>query len=594
MRVVEVLCALAFGILVVVVLVEMHEPYWHLVEFRFVVLTAIAYVVSGSFTFLATGQRANGSLLCAFGFLFALSELPTPGRGIWITSLISLSEPVAIICLGTVLLRYPERRLARSVERWFLALVSVWVLGFEVFSTIIWPIVWRSLTYDEWPSWLPFDLMAWVETISSVGLAVFYVGFAVLLIMRIIRTRGLDRRVYVPVHLASASAALILVADAAAVTRGLALWGYGGTSPYTRYVYIAALAIPILLIISGLQRRLMKMRVATLVTRISAAPSPRGVESALRKTFADPRLTLHFWSAETDDFVNVDGIRSWSDQISEQMVVDLPRRNGSPLARLMLDRSAVHHKELLAATKAASGLALENAALQASLLATLDQVRESRQEGETLSRLLPTGLAEVLRRDGANVGDTRRLEVTVLMSDVRGYSVIAEHIDPASLAAQLNTHRREMNRAIIEQGGTVMQYVGDAVMAVFGAPIPSVDHADHAVSAALSMHVAQHRINNEWERAGLPTFGLGIGLSTGEVAAALLGSDERIEYTVVGDIVNLANRLQDLARPAGTTVVSDATWRQLTTRPDEHEEGPARLVKGRHTPVTYYCLRVRQ
>ena len=105
-----------------------------------------------------------------------------------------------------------------------------------------------------------------------------------------------------------------------------------------------------------------------------------------------------------------------------------------------------------------------------------------------------------------------------------------------------------MNRAILAEGGTVMQYVGDAVMAVFGAPTPSEDHADRSLAAALAMHAAQAAINEEWSLTGQPAFGLGIGLSTGEVAAALLGSEERLEYTVVGDAVNLAQRLQQLGR----------------------------------------------
>ena len=102
-----------------------------------------------------------------------------------------------------------------------------------------------------------------------------------------------------------------------------------------------------------------------------------------------------------------------------------------------------------------------------------EAIVEREEQGETLARLLPGGVAEKLRQEGRAIGDTERLEVTVLMSDIRGYSTIAEHADPAALAAQLNTHRAEMNRAIIGEGGTVMQYVGDAVMAVFGAPVPS-------------------------------------------------------------------------------------------------------------------------
>ena len=122
------------------------------------------------------------------------------------------------------------------------------------------------------------------------------------------------------------------------------------------------------------------------------------------------------------------------------------------------------------------------------------------EQGETLSRLLPGGLAEKLRRDGRQIGETERVEVTVLMSDIRAYSTIAEHADPSQLAGQLNVHRAAMNDAILGENGTVMQFVGDAVMAVFGAPFAQEDHADRAVAAALAMHAKQSVINIRWEQ----------------------------------------------------------------------------------------------
>jgi class 3 adenylate cyclase/ActR/RegA family two-component response regulator len=216
-------------------------------------------------------------------------------------------------------------------------------------------------------------------------------------------------------------------------------------------------------------------------------------------------------------------------------------------------------------------------------------ILDREEQGETLSRLLPGGLAQRLRDDPHLAERTERLEVTVLMSDVRGYSAIAEMTDPTVLAGQLNVHRREMNTAILEEGGTVMQYVGDAVMAVFGAPFSQTDHADRAVRAATSMHRRQELVNQMWAAEGLAPFGLGLGLSTGEVAAALLGSDERLEYTVVGDTVNLAQRLQDLARPAGTTVCSEATIKALTAPIAAQPMGPT-VVKGREGRLTPYRL----
>ena len=211
------------------------------------------------------------------------------------------------------------------------------------------------------------------------------------------------------------------------------------------------------------------------------------------------------------------------------------------------------------------------------------------EQGETLSRLLPTGVADQLLAGGRGVGETERLDVTVVMSDIRGYTSIAEHADPSVLAQQLNRHRAEMNRAILGVGGTVMQYVGDAVMAVFGAPVATEDHADRALEAAAAMHRAQDAVNAEWEAAGQVPFGLGLGLSTGSVAAALLGSEERVEYTVVGDAVNLCQRLQQFASP-GQTVLAEATWARLATPPADAEKLDPQLVKGRDTPVVAYRI----
>ncbi|HEX6234415.1 MAG TPA: adenylate/guanylate cyclase domain-containing protein [Jiangellaceae bacterium] len=210
-------------------------------------------------------------------------------------------------------------------------------------------------------------------------------------------------------------------------------------------------------------------------------------------------------------------------------------------------------------------------------------ILDREEQGETLSRLLPSGLAAKLKADPAAASRTERLTVTVLMSDVRGYSGIAERTDPSVLAHQLNEHRQAMNAAILAEGGTVMQYVGDAVMAVFGAPFPQPDHAKRALRTAAEMHRRQAEVNLGWSATGLEPFGMGVGLSTGEVAAALLGSPERLEYTLVGDTVNIAQRLQDLARPAGTTVASHVTAELAAGWQFEHLD-PV-LVKGRDAPV---------
>ncbi|MCU1368328.1 MAG: adenylate/guanylate cyclase [Ilumatobacteraceae bacterium] len=266
---------------------------------------------------------------------------------------------------------------------------------------------------------------------------------------------------------------------------------------------------------------------------------------------------------------------------------------GKPIKAIAVARTATpaavnHEVELLFASLATSASAGAQGALR-RLRMLHDAIVSREEQGESLSRLLPGGLAEKLLASGRELGESEMLTVTVVMSDIRGYSTISEHADLSTLARQLNTHRAEMNRAIIGEGGTVMQYVGDAVMAVFGAPVPSLDHADRAVAAVAAMHLAQQAVNASWLEAGLPPFPIGIGVSTGEVAAALLGSEERAEYTMVGDVVNLCQRLQQFAA-SGQSVLSEATWDALSVKPDAYERLDPQMVKGRDSAVQPYRI----
>lgn len=229
---------------------------------------------------------------------------------------------------------------------------------------------------------------------------------------------------------------------------------------------------------------------------------------------------------------------------------------------------------------AGKGQALRNLSLLHQALVQREEQRE------TLSRLVPTGVAERLRSGAGRAGESDRMVVTVLMSDVRGYSRIAESADLIRLCEQLNSYRAAASHEILAEKGTVMQFVGDAVMAVFGAPAELADHADRALRTALAMHRRQLELNARWSSAGLPQLELGIGLSTGTVAAALLGGEERMEYSVVGDVVNLTQRLQQLAS-GGETVLSESSYAALSTPPEVEQVGPAQ-VPGRDGLVTAY------
>jgi class 3 adenylate cyclase/ActR/RegA family two-component response regulator len=182
------------------------------------------------------------------------------------------------------------------------------------------------------------------------------------------------------------------------------------------------------------------------------------------------------------------------------------------------------------------------------------------------------------------------LEATILFSDIRGYSTLAERLPPGDVAELIGRHLRAMAEVIIDHGGMVDQFVGDAVMAVFGAPEPSDDHADRAIRCALAMQARQAVLNLEAE-AGTDSrapIGIGIGINTGRVVAGTVGGGGRLEYTVVGDAVNVAARLQSEAQ-AGEIVAGAAT---IAAAPGVEAEpiGP-RQVKGREEPVDVYRVR---
>jgi len=185
----------------------------------------------------------------------------------------------------------------------------------------------------------------------------------------------------------------------------------------------------------------------------------------------------------------------------------------------------------------------------------------------------------------------RRQRVTVLFIDIVGFTSLVDELDCVVVRALQRDYFSIVSEVVLAGGGVVEKYVGDAVMAVFGAPFAQEDHADRAFQAACAMHERQEALNERWRTESLPEFGLGIGLSTGEVAAALLGSEERIEYTLVGDTVNLAQRLQDLARPAGTTVLSESTHDALRVGVDAVPLQET-TVKGRNAPVRAYRIDV--
>lgn len=162
----------------------------------------------------------------------------------------------------------------------------------------------------------------------------------------------------------------------------------------------------------------------------------------------------------------------------------------------------------------------------------------------------PTGLA---------LGGERR-EITILMADLRGFSSFASHRDPADVMTMVNHFLSVMTDVILRHGGTIDEFIGDAVLALFGAPRPLVDHARRAVDCATQMQRAMDEVNALNRAKDLPEVEIGVGVHTGEVIVGNIGSERRTKYGVVGDAVNLTSRIESFTR-GGQVLVSEQTFR---------------------------------
>ncbi len=165
----------------------------------------------------------------------------------------------------------------------------------------------------------------------------------------------------------------------------------------------------------------------------------------------------------------------------------------------------------------------------------------------------------ILDPDRAKLGGERKV-LTVLFSDIRGFSLFSEAMAPEELAAFLGEYLTPMTELVLASGGTLDKYIGDAVMAFWGAPIDDAAHAAHACEVALRMQEVLAELNVGWKRDGKPAVAIGIGLNTGPMAVGNMGSVARFDYTVLGDQVNLAARLEALTKEYGVAIlVGEAT-----------------------------------
>lgn len=174
-------------------------------------------------------------------------------------------------------------------------------------------------------------------------------------------------------------------------------------------------------------------------------------------------------------------------------------------------------------------------------------------------RYLTDDIAETLLDSptGLTLGGERR-EITILMADLRGFSTFAADRDPADVMTMVNHFLSTMTEVILRHGGTIDEFIGDAVLALFGAPRPLDDHARRAVACATEMQRAMADVNALNRERGLPEVEIGVGVHTGEVIVGNIGSERRAKYGVVGDTVNMAARIESFTR-GGQVLISEAT-----------------------------------
>ncbi|HSS22263.1 MAG TPA: adenylate/guanylate cyclase domain-containing protein [Pyrinomonadaceae bacterium] len=236
--------------------------------------------------------------------------------------------------------------------------------------------------------------------------------------------------------------------------------------------------------------------------------------------------------------------------------------------------------ELISAVAAQTAIAVENARAHERL--AREEVARA-----NYSRFLPEYVVKQMLEnpESFKLGGVNQT-ITVLFADIRGFTRISEHAPPEKIVSLLNRYFSAMTDIIFAHGGTLDKYLGDGLMALFGAPTTTPEDASNALNAAVAMQRRLLGINLELQKEGLPEVGVGIGLHTGEVTVGYIGSERRSEYTAIGDSVNTASRLESNAK-GGEILISDATAQAARSRYKLKPREPIN-VKNRVQPVVLW------
>jgi adenylate cyclase len=203
-----------------------------------------------------------------------------------------------------------------------------------------------------------------------------------------------------------------------------------------------------------------------------------------------------------------------------------------------------------------------------------------------------TVLDELLEKyeDHIRAGDGSREKVTILFSDIRDFTSLSENLSPEKVVELLNIYLGEMSNIIMNNGGTIDKFIGDAIMAFWGAPIITEDHADKALMSCTEMVEALVSVNNMLREKGFDNLKVGIGLHTGYAILGNIGSENKLDYTVIGDTVNLASRVEGLTKQYGFPVLLTEDTRAALSMEIPLGIVDAVRVKGKNIPIKLYAI----
>jgi len=221
----------------------------------------------------------------------------------------------------------------------------------------------------------------------------------------------------------------------------------------------------------------------------------------------------------------------------------------------------------------------------------LTEQREKKYIRQTFSKFVSKSVVDELLKDPdkLKLGGEKKI-LTVLFSDIRGFTTISERLTPEALVEHLNEYLQAMTDIVFKYLGTLDKYVGDEIMAFWGAPIPQEDHAVLAARASVEMMRVLGELNRKWVAEGKPELHIGIGLNTGDMVVGNMGSSSRMDYTLMGDNVNLGARLEGTNKVYGTNIIiSEATYEYVKDHIVARELDLIR-VKGKELPVKIYEL----